>query len=136
MRFASLGSGSEGNALLVETLDGGTPFRVLVDCGFGRREAERRLRALGCEPASLDSIDTISFTAHEKGRAEVEVKSLSLIEGKATAPAAASRCAGKPEELPEGLRCTVGRASGSTLNLAAFAAFALGAALIRRRRAR
>ena len=44
MRFASLGSGSEGNALLVEGVEGAGC--VLIDCGFGLREAERRLRAL------------------------------------------------------------------------------------------
>ncbi len=56
MRFASLGSGSEGNALLIEGSDGTRITRVLVDCGFGRREAERRLRAAGCEPDRLDAI--------------------------------------------------------------------------------
>lgn len=56
MRFASLGSGSEGNALLVESVDGACVSRVLVDCGFGLREVERRLRACGCEPAALDAI--------------------------------------------------------------------------------
>lgn len=56
MRFASLGSGSEGNALLIESSDGARTTRVLVDCGFGRREAERRLRAAGCEPEALDAI--------------------------------------------------------------------------------
>lgn len=39
MRFASLGSGSRGNALLVEA--GNT--RVLIDAGFGPREMSRRL---------------------------------------------------------------------------------------------
>ncbi|MBA3904586.1 MAG: MBL fold metallo-hydrolase, partial [Rhodocyclaceae bacterium] len=34
MRFASLGSGSRGNALVVESE--GT--RLLLDCGFGPRE--------------------------------------------------------------------------------------------------
>ena len=56
MRFARLGSGSEGNALLIESSDGARTTRVLVDCGFGRREAERRLRAAGCEPDRLDAI--------------------------------------------------------------------------------
>jgi len=43
MRFASLGSGSRGNALLVES--GKT--RVLIDAGFRPREMERRpLRGL------------------------------------------------------------------------------------------
>ena len=39
MRFASLGSGSEGNGLLVEV--GAT--RVLIDCGFGFRDTVARL---------------------------------------------------------------------------------------------
>ncbi len=65
MRFASLGSGSEGNALLVESpgAAGGRAFRVLVDCGFGLREAERRLARLGCEPTSIDGI----LVTHEHG---------------------------------------------------------------------
>ena len=52
MRFASLGSGSKGNALLVEA--GRT--RVLVDCGFGPREMASRLLRLGVDPASIDAI--------------------------------------------------------------------------------
>jgi phosphoribosyl 1,2-cyclic phosphodiesterase len=63
LRFASLGSGSEGNALLVETHDASGPFRILVDCGFGLKEAERRLRALGCEPESIGAI----LVTHEHG---------------------------------------------------------------------
>ncbi|MEO8303462.1 MAG: MBL fold metallo-hydrolase [Betaproteobacteria bacterium] len=52
MRFASLGSGSEGNGLVVES--GGT--RVLVDCGFGVRDTATRLARLGLEPSSLAAI--------------------------------------------------------------------------------
>jgi phosphoribosyl 1,2-cyclic phosphodiesterase len=52
MRFASLGSGSRGNALVVEAA--GT--RVLVDCGFGLRAAQARLARLGLEPADLRGI--------------------------------------------------------------------------------
>jgi len=52
MRFASLGSGSRGNALLVE--GGGT--RLLVDCGFATRETERRLAMVGVVPGDLDAI--------------------------------------------------------------------------------
>ncbi|HLT28045.1 MAG TPA: MBL fold metallo-hydrolase [Zeimonas sp.] len=61
MRFASLGSGSEGNALLVE--GGDAAGCVLVDCGFGVREVERRLRSLGREPAAIDAI----LVTHEHG---------------------------------------------------------------------
>jgi len=52
MRFASLGSGSKGNALLVES-DG---TRVLVDCGFGPRELLRRLARLAVEPESITAV--------------------------------------------------------------------------------
>ncbi|MFO7603450.1 MAG: MBL fold metallo-hydrolase [Gammaproteobacteria bacterium] len=52
MRFASLGSGSRGNATLIEA--GKT--RVLVDCGFSLRELEARLPRLGLSPADLHAI--------------------------------------------------------------------------------
>ena len=52
MRFASLGSGSSGNGLVVEC--GST--RVLLDCGFSVRETEVRLGRLGVEAASLTAI--------------------------------------------------------------------------------
>ncbi len=52
MRFASLGSGSRGNALVVEA--GRT--RVLLDCGFGRRELGERLARLGLAADQLDAI--------------------------------------------------------------------------------
>ena len=56
MRFASLGSGSEGNALLVEVQSGTTTTRVLLDCGFSAKELERRLARLGLGVESLDAI--------------------------------------------------------------------------------
>ena len=52
MRFASIGSGSEGNGLIVEA---GTT-RVLIDCGFGVRDAAARLARIGVEPSSLSAI--------------------------------------------------------------------------------
>lgn len=52
MRFASLGSGSKGNAWLVEK--GAT--RVLIDCGFGPREMTGRLARLGLMPADVSAI--------------------------------------------------------------------------------
>lgn len=52
IRFASLGSGSKGNALLVEC--GGT--RVLVDCGFGPRELAARLARLGLGAGQVDAV--------------------------------------------------------------------------------
>lgn len=63
MQFASLGSGSKGNGLLVQSRDGATTSTVLIDCGFGPREALARMQALGFEPASLDAI----LVTHEHG---------------------------------------------------------------------
>jgi phosphoribosyl 1,2-cyclic phosphodiesterase len=56
VRFASLGSGSEGNALLVEAQSGTTTTRVLLDCGFSAKEVERRLLRLDAGVESLDAI--------------------------------------------------------------------------------
>jgi phosphoribosyl 1,2-cyclic phosphodiesterase len=56
VRFASLGSGSEGNALLVEVQSGATTTRVLLDCGFSAKEVERRLGRLGSGVEGLDAI--------------------------------------------------------------------------------
>ena len=64
MRFASLGSGSEGNALVVQATDAaGSRTSVLVDCGFGLREARRRLQALDVAPEALAGI----LVTHEHG---------------------------------------------------------------------
>lgn len=59
MKFASLGSGSEGNALLVAS--GGT--RVLMDCGFGLQDALSRLARLGVSAEQLNGI----VVTHEHG---------------------------------------------------------------------
>ncbi len=52
MRFASIGSGSEGNGLVVES--GCT--RIMIDCGFGVRDTATRLARIGVAPDSLDAI--------------------------------------------------------------------------------
>jgi len=52
MRFASLGSGSEGNALVVEA----SGSRLMIDCGFGVRDTAARLGRLGLAPSDLDAI--------------------------------------------------------------------------------
>jgi phosphoribosyl 1,2-cyclic phosphodiesterase len=58
-RFASLGSGSEGNALLVQV--GQT--RVMMDCGFNLTESVSRLSRLGLQPEDLAGI----VVTHEHG---------------------------------------------------------------------
>ncbi len=52
MRFAYLGSGSRGNAAIVEC--GAT--RVMLDCGFSLKQTERRLKRLDIEPDSVDAL--------------------------------------------------------------------------------
>lgn len=52
MKFASLGSGSRGNATIVTT--GKTT--VMIDCGFSAREAVKRLQMLSVEPERIDAI--------------------------------------------------------------------------------
>jgi phosphoribosyl 1,2-cyclic phosphodiesterase len=52
MRFASLGSGSQGNSLVVEAGD----TRLLLDCGFGLAVTVARLARLGLVPEDLCAI--------------------------------------------------------------------------------
>ena len=52
MRFASLGSGSQGNGLVVEA--GST--RILLDCGFSIEETVGRLGGCGIVPEDLDAV--------------------------------------------------------------------------------
>lgn len=52
MRFASLGSGSQGNSLVVEAGD----TRILLDCGFAIRTTVERLGRLGVAPDKLAGI--------------------------------------------------------------------------------
>lgn len=59
MRFALLGSGSEGNALVVQA--GQT--RVLLDCGFSLSETVARLERLGLQAEQLGGI----VVTHEHG---------------------------------------------------------------------
>lgn len=56
MKFASLGSGSEGNALLISTQSGTTRTTLMLDCGFGIKETERRLARLQMLPTDLSGI--------------------------------------------------------------------------------
>src|SRR5262245_50928242 len=52
MRLAVLGSGSSGNAVLVESAG----RRLLVDAGFQCREIERRLASLGSRREEIDAL--------------------------------------------------------------------------------
>ena len=62
MRFKSLGSGSSGNATLVQ-VNGPNCSNVLIDCGLGLRQLVQRLGNSGVLPDQLDAI----FITHEHG---------------------------------------------------------------------
>jgi phosphoribosyl 1,2-cyclic phosphodiesterase len=63
LRFTSLGSGSSGNATLIEARSGDSvrPTRVLVDCGLPLRQLASRLASRGLRVADVDAI----FVTHE-----------------------------------------------------------------------
>ena len=63
LRFRSLGSGSAGNATIVEAGDGRRPTRLLVDCGLGLRHLDLRLARCGLAAGDIDAI----FITHEHG---------------------------------------------------------------------
>jgi len=64
LRFASLGSGSRGNATVVEWPNGS----LLIDCGFSVKEAEQRLERLGRKAHDLSAIlVTHEHADHIKG---------------------------------------------------------------------
>ena len=56
MRMASLGSGSEGNALLISAKSGVTETCVMLDCGFALKEAVSRLSRFDIHPDQLSGI--------------------------------------------------------------------------------
>ena len=61
LRFKNLGSGSAGNATLVEAQCGQQTSRVLIDCGLSVKELGKRLAQADL---SLDDIDAV-FITHE-----------------------------------------------------------------------
>lgn len=64
MRIAILGSGSRGNAVVVES----EGRRVLIDAGFSCREIERRMARVGVEPETISAlIVTHEHTDHVRG---------------------------------------------------------------------
>ncbi|EED36405.1 metallo-beta-lactamase family protein [Luminiphilus syltensis NOR5-1B] len=91
MRLSSLGSGSKGNGTLVAS-DSTT---LLIDCGFPRREAERRIARRGIAPSNIDAI----LVTHEHA-------------DHAAGVAAISRAHGIPVYLTHGTAAT-GRITGA-----------------------
>lgn len=78
LRFRSLGSGSGGNATLIEAAEGhGRVTRLLVDCGFTLRHLKARLARAGLGTGDLDAV----FVTHEHGDHIGCAHALSLSEG-------------------------------------------------------
>jgi len=69
LRFASLGSGSSGNATIVACRE----EALIVDCGFSVKETESRLQSLQFDPTQLSGI----LLTHEHGDHAKGVKALS-----------------------------------------------------------
>jgi len=64
VKFASLGSGSKGNATVVQTSD----TCLLIDCGFNRKHTRARLQSLNLDLANLDGVVvTHEHSDHAKG---------------------------------------------------------------------
>ena len=63
LRFKSLGSGSAGNATVVEGGSGHQTTRLLVDCGLGLKVLDARLALAGLVASQIDAI----FITHEHG---------------------------------------------------------------------
>lgn len=71
MRGWTLGSGSSGNALLLES----GAHRILVDCGFGPRALATRLQAIGVAPESISALlITHEHVDHAQGAERAQKK--------------------------------------------------------------
>ncbi len=71
MRFASLGSGSAGNCMVIEQAN----TRLLLDCGFSAREVLARLARLSLAPEQITGIlVTHEHDDHAKGAFKLAAK--------------------------------------------------------------
>jgi phosphoribosyl 1,2-cyclic phosphodiesterase len=71
MRFGCLGSGSKGNAWLVQAGD----THIMVDCGFGPRDAAKRLARLGIAVSDVSAIlVTHEHSDHARGAAQLSAQ--------------------------------------------------------------
>jgi phosphoribosyl 1,2-cyclic phosphodiesterase len=76
MRLASLGSGSKGNATLVESDN----TCILIDCGFSLKDTSKRLGRLGRSVEDLDAIlVTHEHSDHIKGVATLAKKNIKYL---------------------------------------------------------
>jgi len=110
LRFCSLGSGSAGNALVVEARSGSCTTRVLVDNGFGWRALNQRLQRAGLTCESLDAIIvTHEHADHSSGvHALLRQTDLLVYASAGTAAAAGFKRAGRWRSLQAGVATDLG----------------------------
>jgi phosphoribosyl 1,2-cyclic phosphodiesterase len=77
LRFKNLGSGSAGNATLVEATCGQQVSRLLIDCGLSVRELSKRLAVAELSIGDVDAV----FITHEHADHIGHAKSLALRTG-------------------------------------------------------
>jgi len=93
LRFCALGSGSRGNAMLIEA--GRT--RLMLDNGFSLRETEKRLGLLGVDAASIAGI----LVTHEHSDHCNGVGALARKYGLAVYATQGTYTSGRLDELPD-----------------------------------
>ena len=89
LRAVVLGSGSGGNAVVVEA-DG---VRILIDAGFSCREIERRMKAVGIDPRTISAL----LLTHEH---DDHIRGAARFAGKHQLPVYATRGTLAGTELP------------------------------------
>ena len=107
LRFTSLGSGSSGNATLIEAIatgEGARATRVLIDCGLPLRHLAARLAARGLLATDIDAV----FVTHEHSDHVGGVLALQRRHGTPVWASAGTwaQVAAKAEDAPE---CLVAR---------------------------
>ena len=115
MRLWSLGSGSKGNALLVECGD----TRVLVDAGFPARTLAARLVAIGVEPSSITAcVVTHEHIDHVRGAGVAQAKwGWALHASGGTVRESEHLCDSVVNEFSAGATLSIGRADITTVGV-------------------
>jgi phosphoribosyl 1,2-cyclic phosphodiesterase len=111
LRACSLGSGSGGNALVVEARDGAALTRVLVDDGFTLKQLARRLGRVGLALHDIDAVlVTHEHSDHVGGVLRFACKAgIPVYCSEGTARAAGVTAAGAAwRELTSGVRQEIG----------------------------
>ena len=100
MQFASLGSGSRGNATVIRH----ESTIILVDCGFSLKETELRLARIGLEAGQIDAI----LVTHEHGD---HIRGVGTFARKHKTPVWMTHGTGRTAEIgviPNGFEITIG----------------------------